>query len=45
VHAHRRGEKRKGFTEVQYASELLESFLAGTRLDLTPFCNQELKIV
>jgi putative transposase len=63
VHAARRGEKRKGFTETDYARlldaahqqlgspvvlvwdnlkhrpGLIEGFLAGTRLDLTSFCN------
>jgi len=29
---------------MQYQPGLLDGFLAGTRLDLTPFCNPRLKI-
>jgi hypothetical protein len=30
---------------MQYRPGLLEGFLAGTRLDLTPFCNLRIEIV
>ena len=30
---------------MQYRPGLIEGFLAGTRLDFTPFCNPQMKIV